>query len=478
MNQRKKWFFYMKLYPLLILIVILFMCVGYATINGIDLSVSGDALALLKDGIYVTEALYSESDVANVSESYIKSSTGSILNSHIVLSDTDPDSSITYKVTIYNGLEYNYQFVSAEFDNNFYDNTDITFEISDELNTNTILEPTDSVVFYITFKYASGVTPSSENNILNGYVNINFEFAPTVVATYDYTGNEQFFKASESGIYKIELWGASGNNHYNDFVSNGPAYGGYTSGEIAFAQNQEIYVYVGGKNKLFNMSTKVGMLGGGGATDVRIVNGEWSSFESLASRIMVAGGSGGNYTDSSSTRGGHAGGLMSTSVLKSVGSTSAHDIKPATQTSGGPAMYKGIDGSFGIGGINSVSSYNTGGGGYYGGGGGATSAGGSSFISGHNGCVAITEDSTEDNIIQRNDSSGNVCIDGTTDIMCSYHYSDYIFNNTVMIDGGGYVWTTVKANSSTGMPTHDGSGTMKGNDGNGYAKITLLSISE
>ena len=173
MNQRNKWFFYMKLYPLLILIVILFMCVGYATINGIDLSVSGDALALLKDGIYVTEALYSDSDVANVSESYIKSSTGSILNSHIVLSDTDPDSSITYKVTIYNGLEYNYQFVSAEFDSNFYDNTDITFSLSDELNTNTILEPTDSVVFYITFKYASGVTPSSENNILNGYVNIN-----------------------------------------------------------------------------------------------------------------------------------------------------------------------------------------------------------------------------------------------------------------------------------------------------------------
>ena len=47
-----------------------------------------------------------------------------------------------------------------------------------------------------------------------------------------------------------------------------------------------------------------------------------------------------------------------------------------------------------------------------------------------------------------------------------------------MIDGGGYVWTTVKADSSTGMPTHDGSSTMKGNEGNGYAKITLLSINE
>ena len=103
-----------------------------------------------------------------------------------------------------------------------------------------------------------------------------------------------------------------------------------------------------------------------------------------------------------------------------------------------------------------------GGGGYYGGAGGgdwgAGGAGGSSFISGHNGCDAIKEESIENNIIHTGQS---------------IHYSGLYFTDTVMIDGEGYKWTTEKG-SYTGMPTHDGTGTMKGNTGNGYARITYI----
>ena len=35
---------------------------------------------------------------------------------------------------------------------------------------------------------------------------------------------------------------------------------------------------------------------GGGATDIRLISGNWDSFESLKSRIMVAGGSSGGAT--------------------------------------------------------------------------------------------------------------------------------------------------------------------------------------
>lgn len=42
-----------------------------------------------------------------------------------------------------------------------------------------------------------------------------------------------------------------------------------------------------------------------------------------------------------------------------------------------------------------------------------------------------------------------------------------------MIDGAGYNWTTEKG-EYTGMPSHDGTTTMTGNAGNGYAKITYL----
>ena len=43
-----------------------------------------------------------------------------------------------------------------------------------------------------------------------------------------------------------------------------------------------------------------------------------------------------------------------------------------------------------------------------------------------------------------------------------------------MIDGQGYSWTTTKDATITGMPTYDGTATMTGNTGNGYAKITYL----
>ena len=45
-----------------------------------------------------------------------------------------------------------------------------------------------------------------------------------------------------------------------------------------------------------------------------------------------------------------------------------------------------------------------------------------------------------------------------------------------MIDGAGYKWTDHKLEDLgvVGMPTHDGTSTMTGNEGDGFAKITLL----
>ena len=57
------------------------------------------------------------------------------------------------------------------------------------------------------------------------------------------------------------------------------------------------------------------------------------------------------------------------------------------------------------------------------------------------------------------------CNNGSNDVACSYHYSGLIFTNTNMIAG------------NTSMPTHDGTGTMTGNSGNGYARITYIGSS-
>lgn len=289
------------------------------------------------------------------------------------------------------------------------------------------------------------------------------------VWNYDYTGIAQTFYAPKTGNYKIELWGGEGvvSARYN--IST--AKGGYTSGQIKLTKGTKLYIYIGAKGydvynqKTFNSGTSnADGFNGGGATDVRLINGAWDNFDSLKSRIMVAAGGGcASFFGNLYGIPGDAGGLIGYPGGGTLG---------GTQTSPGAKEADVLlDSYFGIanGGVTGGNGYFPGGGAY----GNTGSGGGSEYISGHNGCVAITQDSTKDNI-ESITSNGVKCQDGTKDIGCSYHYSGYIFTNTVMIDGKGYKWTTEKASSSEGMPTHDGTNKMTGNNGNGYAKITFL----
>jgi len=335
---------------------------------------------------------------------------------------------------------------------------------------------------------------------------------------FTYTGDIQMYVVPKTGKYKIELWGASGGiedsitvtaetstGTYTEREANFKGgYGGYTSGYIDLNKNQILYVYVGevGKRILSNTFNGGGVGGpggtgykgtnlngdekasgysGGGATDIRLVDGLWNDFDSLKSRIMVAAGGGGSTVDTYSQAGelGAGGGL--------IGSTGGYypghpfvdqNGKGGTQTSGGVAATihfnaTGITeaGKFGIGGgttsISSQTGAGGGGGGYYGGSGasgtiaggsGQGGGGGSSFISGHNGCNAISETSTMNNIIHTNQS---------------IHYTGYTFTDTIMIDGNGYSWTNQK-NDYVGIPSYDGLSILDKNIGNGYAKITYI----
>ena len=106
----------------------------------------------------------------------------------------------------------------------------------------------------------------------------------------------------------------------------------------------------------------------------------------LTSRIMVAGGAGGTYQDSSAPKGGNASGLYSEYVYHT-----SYTVESTTQTSGGTANLNGTAGSFGYGGTNSTTYYNSGGGGYYGGGAGPAGGGGSSYISGYAGVNSVKD---------------------------------------------------------------------------------------
>lgn len=117
---------------------------------------------------------------------------------------------------------------------------------------------------------------------------------------FEYVGNSQEYNIPVTGKYKIECWGAQG----GDIDTYMGGKGAYTVGEIDLEKGTKLYVYVGGKgtnsdiggyNGGASLTSGQSIYGssGGGATDIRIVNGEWNNTKSLISRIMVAAGGGG-----------------------------------------------------------------------------------------------------------------------------------------------------------------------------------------
>ena len=286
---------------------------------------------------------------------------------------------------------------------------------------------------------------------------------------YMYTGEAQTFTAPKTGNYKVELWGAQGMDYDS---SNIGGKGGYTSGIISLNKDEHLFVYVGGKGVGKTAGYNGGATGGsstdgtytagGGATDVRLVSGNWNNEQSLNSRIMVAGGGAGSgYYWVGIIAGGNAGGLTGESGTSN-GKGAEHTVATGgTQTSAGLTV-NGADSSSGFGYSTQNNIYGTGGGGgYYGGGSGSSTdsrvsagAGGSSYISGHTGCVAIKSSSDQ--------SPKDGCDNGTTNNSCSIHYSNKVFTNTILKSG------------SEEMPAYDGVSTITGNTGNGLAIITLI----
>ena len=273
---------------------------------------------------------------------------------------------------------------------------------------------------------------------------------------------------------KMECWGASGGNGLSDGAIRGESggKGGYTKGILTLSSAVTLYIYVGGKGEdgLYKSNASGSWNGGGsgchdgsddesgggggGASDIRLINNSWDNFNSLKSRIMVAGaGGGGSFigSDKKGNIGGPGGGIEGGRPKKWNSETNTYvefSGTVSTQT-GGYAFGKGQNASQ----PGQNTDFGGGGSGYYGGyisnilnigWNGSPGYGGSSFISGHTGCNAIKESSTSSNIVHTGQPN---------------HYSGYVFTNTVMKAG----------NESMPSPT---GGTETGHNGNGYCKIT------
>ena len=299
----------------------------------------------------------------------------------------------------------------------------------------------------------------------------------------------------------MECWGAQGGDQSRTNGASGTGtgpnpYGGkgaYVCGQIILNKT-DLYVYVGeegGYNNNLRTNTFNGGGGGGiipgstidgrgarggGATDIRTVNGDWNNSASLNSRIIIAAGGGGCTTYGTHAgrtgdgSGGAAGGLIGydglTTNVSGQSTSSITNAKGGTQSGGGDGWKSaGVisgsqSGGLGIGGTPTATNGGEvreggGGSGKYGGGSGGvvsarvgSGAGGSSYISGHPGCSTIT---------------GYAFISGTTK----------------MIDGKGLTWTTssqTAGGTAERMPTTSGGqeALNTGHSGDGYAKITMV----
>ncbi len=276
-----------------------------------------------------------------------------------------------------------------------------------------------------------------------------------IVEDYSYTGNYQEFTAPYTGEYKLEVWGAGGGGQHQASYSGIGGLGGYSQGLINLKKGDTLYIYVGGEGKTCitaGCTAPAGWNGGGtgykkygdaadpvgsggGATDIRLVSGNWNDSDSLLSRIIVAGGGGGGGMETNE-RGGDGGGLSATRYNNNYGA-------PGTQTKGWAFGYGYSCSPATINYVNTTWGGSGAGGGWYGG----YNSAGSGWHSAGGGSGFIWTEEYSNNVPEG------------YSVESRYYLSDA---------------TTLAGNQT--VPKHDGTGTMTGTRGNGHAKISLVRL--
>ena len=248
---------------LLLLASILFMGIGYSAINSITGEIDGIVIAEAQEGVFITNVEYVSNVDANLATSEIKYYEGTMMQSSVQLSGTNSASEITYKVTVYNNSENSLPFLGVLYDEEFYDNENIIFEISEDgYSLGEFINPKESKDIYITFKYKDGVIP--ESTILNSYLNFKIAepnrmvLAQNVSQTGNYLGSTVVKNTIETISFELgniqpagtvssfdasEKQDESIMGYYTDTDGNGLYELTFASNEIIFANINASYLF-------------------------------------------------------------------------------------------------------------------------------------------------------------------------------------------------------------------------------------------
>ena len=161
------------IFLLLICITTCFMGIAFAQTNK-ELDISGSVAAESQEGIFITEVNYLSNVNADINVSKILNTYQTILNSSIVLSETDGNSNITYEIEIYNSNDVDYKFTGTTYmiGDDTYDNENIVFSL-DGIAEGDVVKSKEECNFRITFHYKNNVFLG--NNQLNSFINFVFE---------------------------------------------------------------------------------------------------------------------------------------------------------------------------------------------------------------------------------------------------------------------------------------------------------------
>lgn len=162
----------LKLIIVLIAVSCCFLGIGYASIANINLDITGTAQLNKQTGLVISEVTLSEYSNVDPDLSEINTYYQTMLDSKVVLG-SDPNSYITYQVTLTNLSDKEKKFTGVVFDDEFYDNENITYELTG-LNVGDTVLAGATKTFTVKFKYADTSVPPT-NTLLNSVIKFNFE---------------------------------------------------------------------------------------------------------------------------------------------------------------------------------------------------------------------------------------------------------------------------------------------------------------
>lgn len=165
--------------------------VGFAAVNSINLDITGTISTTPINELFILNIKSSDDNNAIVNDYDL-----TLLNTKIILSDMDINSTKSFEITLYNNSE-EYQYfdeVKYQLGNITFDNENIDFVLNN-LERDFKIAPKETKTFTITFKYSDDYKesvsinpPSKLNNILNSILNFNFIH---MFLNVQFTGNNE-----------------------------------------------------------------------------------------------------------------------------------------------------------------------------------------------------------------------------------------------------------------------------------------------